>query len=364
MVNLLKNNSFFIIIIFFASLIFGILIEILSKDLTKTEIYSAKVNFSFDPSLTVYTSTFDLYDYEIQTLLTYNRVQSASQTADIKQNSSILISQDTLTNIFYENYSKKELFINFSEFFYLDNQIISGNFSLISRNKNLENEIKKIISNLNNKIKNLYLTNFNLRKELFLKKEEEAENYLIKEINRLQNEYLFLSDKNNINLNKKQIIETAYKEKKDRIEKALKYSLSNKFKTPLLTQINPNIDFLYLLGSDVLQSMLDELVESKDFYMSNPQFLYNNFLPNYSTLIELLNSLRNDVILNDFLYFYEEFFDYVKDSNSLVNFEIVERTSSVSDLFLNLRYAGTITIIFTTLGLLFGISYLILIKKD
>lgn len=362
MQNLIIKNIRFLVFIFLSSLLLGILIEFLTKDLSKTNIYSSKANFFLDPVLPVYSATFDIYDSEMEQLLRFNSIQQNLQSVDLQKNNTPLISNEDISGVLYLKYSKKQLSIKNGDFFYKDNQVIGGSFSLLSKNINVDKEIASLISNLNNEIKQKILANFKIKKDIYIIKEKEAEKYITKQINRLKDSYLNVSYNNE--LNEKDIIESAYAEKIERIKKAFEYSKSNNFKSPLLSQINPNVDFLYLLGSDVLSSMLSELIDNKNFYISNPEFLYNNILPNLSTMIKLLNKLRNDLILDEFLLFYDEVYDYIINSETLINYEINNNKTTTSDIFKNLRFPGTITTIITTLGLLLGISFITLSRKN
>ena len=226
MQNLIKNNIKFLVFILLSSLLLGALIEFLTKDLSKTNIYSSNTNFFFDPILPVYSATFDIYDLEMEQLLRFNSIQRNLQSVDLQKNITPAISKEDISSILYENYSKKQLLINFSDFFYKDEQVIGGSFTFYSKNKNIDKEIKNLISNLNFEITKNTLSNFKIKKDIFITKEKEAEKYIKKQIDRLKKDYLEeeLSD------NKKEIIESAYIEKKQRIEKALEYSISNNFK--------------------------------------------------------------------------------------------------------------------------------------
>ena len=114
---------------------------------------------------------------------------------------------------------------------------------------------------------------------------------------------------------------------------------------------------LNLLGSNVLESMLKEINDSEDFYKSNPQFLYAD-IPNYSVITVLLNKLKSDVFLNEFLVFDKEVKKFISNNDNIIIYQITSNETELLDTLRNLRLPGTITIIFVIIGLLIALSYL------
>lgn len=367
MINSIFSNLRLFIIVIFTSVVIGIVLELVTKDLTKYEIHSTKVEFFFDPKLYVYLSTFDIYDSELDQLVGFlsNRNLTNISNSSETQVPSMIISKDSLSDVFYEKYSKSKILIHSDNYNYNKNQILGGSFTFKSRVKNIDNEISNIIDLLNRKMVNLSMNNFKLRKDIYLSKEEQTEKYFLKQINRVQADSLLGEYKEPYdNINKKQLIEIAYQEKLNRIEESLDYALSKNYKSPLLSQINTSDDFMYLLGSDVLKSMVDEFKNNKDFYISNPKFLYNNLIPEYSDIINVFNKLKNDFYLKEFLFFYKEAFQFLENDALLVSYNITSKETKIFDTFKNLKLPGTITIIFTALSILLLVSYLGFKKKD
>ena len=108
--------------------------------------------------------------------------------------------------------------------------------------------------------------------------------------------------------------------------------------------------------------MLEEINDSEDFYKSNPQFLYAD-IPNYSVITVLLNKLKSDVFLNEFLVFDSEVKKFITNNDDIIIYQITLNETELLDTLRNLRSPGTITIIFVIIGLLMALSYLNLKKK-
>ena len=64
----IKNNFIFLFIILILSFFIGLIFENFSKDLSQTKIYSLDVQYFVDPKLTVYFSTYDFYNSEMEEL--------------------------------------------------------------------------------------------------------------------------------------------------------------------------------------------------------------------------------------------------------------------------------------------------------
>ena len=271
---------------------------------------------------------------------------------------STVISEEIISNFFNQNYSPNQISINEADYYYNDQQIVRGRFNLKLKDPNIENKIRELMIRFNKKIRDISNEHINLKTGVYITKEQEAEKHLTRQINRLQSDFLSDNNKNNkIDEEKQKPFEPAYEEKKQRIEKALKYSQSKGFKDPLLNQLDTNTEFLYLLGSNVLESMLKEINDSEDFYKSNPQFLYAD-IPNYSVITVLLNKLKSDVFLDEFLVFDKEVKNFILNNDNLIIYQIDSNETELLDTLRNLRLPGTITIIFVIIGFLIALSYL------
>ena len=341
----------------------GLIIENFSKDLSKTNMFSVEVEYFVDPKLIVYFSTYDFYNSEMEELMGYfisNNIQSKILSSPGQNNKmkSTVISEEIISEFLYQNYSPKKLSINEADYYYNDQQIVRGRFNLKLKDPNIENKAKELMIRFNEKIRDISNEHINMKTDVYITKEQEAEKHLTSQINRLQSDFLSNNNENNKNIIEKQKpFEPAYEEKKQRIEKALKYSQSKGFKEPLLNQLDTNTEFLYLLGSNVLESMLKEINDSEDFYKSNPQFLYAD-IPNYSVITVLLNKLKSDVFLNEFLVFDSEVKKFITNNDDIIIYQITLNETELLDTLRNLRSPGTITIIFVIIGLLIALSYL------
>lgn len=368
MYNIIKNNFIFLSIILTLSFLIGLIFENFSKDLSQTKIYSVDIEYFVDPKLTVYFSTYDFYNSEMEELMGYfisNNIQSKilSSPGQNERSKSVVLSKEIMEEFFYQNYSPNQLAMKETDLYYNDQQIVRGKFNLKLKDPNIENNSKELMQRFNEKIRDISKEHIRLKTDLYITKEREAEKHLTRQINRLKSDFLAYNEilkKNEIE--KQKSFEPAYEEKKQRIEKALNYSKSRGFKEPLLNQLNTNTEFLYLLGTNVLESMLRELNDNEDFYKSNPQFLYAD-IPNYSVITVLLNKLQSDIFLNEFLIFDQEVKNYILNKENIIRYEIISIKTELFDRLRNLRLQGTITIIFVIIGFLIALSYLNFKKK-
>ena len=195
MYNNIKNNFIFLSITLFSFFLIGLIIENFSKDLSKTKIYSLDVQYFVDPKLTVYFSTYDFYNSEMEELMGYfisNNIQSKilSSPGQNKTMKSEVITEELISNFFNQNYSTNQLSMKETDLYYNDLQIVRGKFNLKLKDPNIENKIRELMIRFNKKISDISREHIRLKTDLYITKEQEAEKHLIRQINRLQSDFL------------------------------------------------------------------------------------------------------------------------------------------------------------------------------
>ena len=370
---LLKNSLLLILAVVF-SFIIGVIVEVNSKNIGSSSKILTSIDFEIDSELLVNMRSFDFYFEQIDDLLRKTITSNDSATAQ-NQLFDGIVTEEVVDKNIKRILLSEHIFVEFVEYLSFDASPFRKNINITTGTVILESYVplsQRGIDRFEKKfigyIKSTLDKTFEVNRRLFKSKEKVIKRNISDKLNDFESlEKVFDFDTDMQDLDSKiMVFRKKLKENKIlRLQSALKFTLENNILKPMFEVKENGFDmisdfnYLYLLGSELLSTIIQEITDSKSYYI-NRQSLESS-QGYYDNRFDLLISYYDIFNKRQFDDFYQDLQLYLSDSKGLVNFEI-ESFEQLYDPFKRLKTFGVITILFTLMGLLFAITYLNLRK--